>query len=141
MHKNISANKTIMTILSRAVILLVLPVLLIQGNLLSFSYRYGALAVVFVVVIALSLKEKMTLKDIGIRTDNLMPSALPYTLFTILGAVSLFVMAHAFSITPAPEWWSYTALCVSVLLSFAQEYIYRAFFRPDFRKLWGHCMP
>lgn len=117
-------------------LLFVLPVLLIVGGFIPLNQRGIVLITIVVLIVLVSITEKIPLKTLGIRTDNLKKSFVPYFLFTLAGAIGLFILSQILDKSPLPEWWTYSHLQWAFLpISIMQEFGYRAFLQTKLQKL------
>lgn len=111
--------------------LFILPVLLIYFNIIPKSVRLGVLVIVFFILIGVVVKEKWSLKSLGIRIDNLRSGVLPYTIFTILSVGVVFLIARLLHSGTVENWsrdvhFQFLFLPISVI----QEFAYRSFLIP-----------
>lgn len=117
-------------------LLFVLPVLLIVGGFIPLNQRGTVLITVVILIVFVSILQKIPLKTLGIRTDNLKKSFIPYFLFTLAGAIGLFILSQILDKSPLPEWWTYSHLQWAFLpISIVQEFGYRAFLQTKLQKL------
>lgn len=117
-------------------LLFVLPVLLIVSGFIPLNQRGIVLIAVVVLTVFVSVIEKIPLKTLGVRTDNLKKSFVPYLLFTLAGVVGLFILSQIFGKSPLPKWWTYSHLQWAFLpISIVQEFGYRAFLQTKLQKL------
>lgn len=128
-------KKEVTKIYWQLLFLLIIPVLILVFGLAPLSIRRYILDVVVVGTVVLAFVEKISLKDLGIRTDNLKQSFFPYTLFTISGVVILFFLSSSLGKTPLSNWWNYSHLTWAFLpISLVQEFVYRAVFQTKLQK-------
>lgn len=115
----------------------VLPVLLILFGVVPIEKRGFLLLVVGLVLMAIIFKEKWSLKDLGLRTDNLKQSLLPYLIFTICGTLGIVLLAKILGRSAVVSWWEqphfqYRFLIMSIL----QEFAFRGFLIPRLKLLF-----
>lgn len=129
-------KKEVIKIYWQLLFLLVIPVLLLVLGFFSLNIRGYILATVVVLTMLLAFKERMSLKELGIRTDNIKQSILPYTLFTLVGTIGLFILSSSLGKNPLSNWWTYSHLQWAFLpISLVQEFVYRAVFQTKLQKV------
>lgn len=105
-------------------------------NIIPFGYRELTLAIIVITVSFFALREKMSLKSLGIRKDNIKSAFLPYFLFTMAGGVTLYLLAIFLQKESFPRWWEFYHLQFAFLpISIVQEFIYRSFFQTKLEKI------
>ena len=113
----------------------VLPVLVLVFGLVPLNLRGFVLALVVLGAVGLAIYEKMPLKELGFRTDNLKRSLIPYGVFTLVSALGLIGLANLLGIQPIANWWTNSHLQWAFLpISAAQEFGYRAYFQTKLQK-------
>lgn len=126
-----------MNVFFETLFLIVIPVGLLVLNVIPLNLRGGVLGVVVLITLVLAFIQKLSPKnDLGIRTDNFKKSLLPYAVFTIIGIVSLFVLASLLNKHVLPQWWTYPHLQWAFLpISVAQEFVFRAFLQTKIQRV------
>lgn len=115
--------------------LLIFPVMLFIFGFVPLNLRSTLLIVVVLVAIGLTIIEKIPLKDLGFRIDNLQKSFTPYLLFTLIGSMCLITLGIFLEKQPLQNWWTYSHLQWAFLpISALQEFGYRAFFQTKLQK-------
>lgn len=116
--------------------LFVFSVLTIVFGWVPLSQRGLVLVTVVVSTVLLSFFERLSLKELGIRTDNIRKSLTPYLVFTLISGFGLVVLATVLGKTPVPEWWTYSHLQWAFLpISVVQEFAYRAYCQTKLQRL------
>ena len=111
--------------------ILILPVILVYFKIIPFKYRRHALAAISIVVILLCITEKITLKQLGIRTDNIVSGLIPYALFTILGVLILYIISKMTARQADENFYSNKKFIIIIVVgSIIQEFLYRGFLIP-----------
>ena len=106
----------------------IIPVLLLVSDLIPLNLRGAVLIGVLVISIIWTVKSKMSMKNLGFRTDNLKKSLMPYTAFTLLGVIGLFFLAVFLNKQHLDNWWTYPHLQWAFIpISVIQEFVYRSF--------------
>jgi len=111
-------------------------VLLIYLNIVPFNYRkYVLITVVFITILGI-YSEKMTIYELGVRTDNLKGTFRPYFFFTFLSVVLIIWHARYSGKTPLEYWWQIPYLQFAFIpTSIVQEFIYKGFFQTQYQKI------
>lgn len=118
------------------ILLATIPVVLLILNFVPLNLRGGMLIVILFLVFFMAFKDKMSLKDLGLRTDNLRKSLLTYFLFTVVGVIGLVVLSILLDKKPIENWWTYSHLQWAFIpISLAQEFVYRSFAQTKLQKL------
>lgn len=90
------------------------------------------------VVLGIVIYERWSLKKLGIRTDNIRETLVPYTLFTIVGLGVIFVFAFFLDRNTAIEWWLYPHFQYGFLVtSVLQEVMFRGFLMPKLKNIFS----
>ena len=109
-------------------VIFILPVLAVLTGLVRQSYKMIVLAVATVAALFIAVLLKLSAFELGIRTDNLSHSLLPYVAFTALGLLVIFVLAKIFNRIPQRNWYKdWRFLFLFIPISFAQEFLFRGF--------------
>ncbi len=123
-----AANKRAVNIVEITA-LFILPVLLIYTGVVPFAYRYIVLGVVTLAMLCVIYMEGWRLKQLGIRTDNLRSSLVPYAIFTLVGLIAIGIIAYFLGKQFRFDnlWRVYPAYLISVIPTcIIQEFGYRA---------------
>ena len=129
-------NKKAVRITLYTIIILILPVLLIYFDIVPFKYRSLVLYSTVLAVILGVVTEKMSLNEIGIRTDNLKQTFLPYFLFNIIALIIVIWHARNTGKIPLENWWKIPYFqFIFIPTSIVQEFIYRSFFQTQYQKI------
>jgi membrane protease YdiL (CAAX protease family) len=114
-------------------LIFVFPILLLLTGVVPLSSRH-VLVFFVLALVAFSIwqdKERWSWKRLGLRTDNLTRSMIPYTLVTSLGIGGLFILAIVLNKTPTANWISQPHFQLGFfLISAFQEFIFRGFLVP-----------
>ena len=105
-----------------------LPVLLIQSGIIPVQMRFFVLFFAVVSIILISIRERYTNKDLGIRTDNIKSSLKIYLVFTLVSILALIYYAQILGLDIkyallSEPWFLLTFIPVSVF----QELAFRGF--------------
>jgi membrane protease YdiL (CAAX protease family) len=100
-----------------------------------------ALSIISLITIGIVIVEHWSLAKLGIRLDNIASSLLPYALFTIAGALGIFLIAKAIKRSITADWKKNSHfLGFFILISFAQELIFRGFLMPELEKIFSSAI-
>jgi len=89
--------------------------------------------------LALIVYEGWTLSELGIRFDNVVPSIIPYTIFTILGVLALVAIAKIIKRTPQKNFYSNKKFIYSIIvISILQELLFRGFLFPKLNYIFSN---
>jgi membrane protease YdiL (CAAX protease family) len=116
----------------------VLPVALLLLGIVPMSDRFLLLGLSTLAVCAIVVAEGWTLRELGIRRDNLARAAGPYLLFTALGLTVIAVFAWILGRQPMAHWWTNAPFLLAIVpLSMAQEFLFRGFLLRALRRLFA----
>ncbi|OGC82999.1 MAG: hypothetical protein A2788_00510 [Candidatus Abawacabacteria bacterium RIFCSPHIGHO2_01_FULL_46_8] len=115
--------------------LFVLPVLLILFGVIPVQYRFFVLLAITILVIAVIVIEKWSLKNLGIRLDNIKKSALWYLIFTVFATVAIIVLARLLNHNTQNIFGNIHFQYGFIILSFLQEFLFRSFLIPKLKVL------
>src|SRR3989338_724028 len=115
--------------------LFVLPVLLILFGVIPVQYRFFVLLAITILVIAVIVIEKWSLKNLGIRLDNIKKSALWYLIFTVFATVAIIVLARLLNHNTQNIFGNIHFQYGFIILSFLQEFLFRSFLIPKLKLL------
>lgn len=111
--------------------LFVIPVTLLASGIIPLWYRFIVLALVVATVGMIMVSERWNAQDIGFRFDTLSRDALPYAFFTLIAIVGLFLYAMMLDTEIGRPLFGYgRAAILAILLSIAQEFLFRSFLIP-----------
>lgn len=134
----ISSNKAV--ILFQIGILFVFPVLLMLFEVFPFEARFQVGTFVAFLALWITIQEKWTLDDIGLKIGNIKSVFLPYFLVTLFGVFFIGMVARIIDLTPinlALETADHRHFFLPFLFftSFLQEFLYRGFLIPKLQML------
>lgn len=115
--------------------LFVLPILLILMGVIPLKYRFFVLLLIAILVLGIIFFEKWTLKDLGIRIDNLKKSLLPYFYLTIVAVFVTVLLAKWLKTGSQPIAGNIHFQFGFIILSFLQELLFRSFLIPKLKRL------
>ena len=115
--------------------LFVLPVLLIIFGVIPVEFRFFVLLAIIVLATAVIVIEKWTLKDLGIRLDNIKKSASSYLLLTAFATVAIVVLARLLNHNTQNIFGNIHFQYGFIILSFLQEFLFRSFLIPKLKVL------
>jgi hypothetical protein len=80
-----------------------------------------------ILIVILAIRDKSSWRNLGVYKDRLLKFYLPYILFTLIGAVFIYIVAE--SIGSEPLYWDgrYLFTILVIPISFSQEFIYRGY--------------
>lgn len=109
------------------VFIFLLPVLLFKWGIVPIQFRFPALVIVSLAVIAIIIREKWTLADLGFRKITKAGLEL-YTLATIILVELLYLYSFLLPLSPSrTKEFFLTLLVACIPISFFQEILYRGF--------------
>jgi len=118
-------------VLLQILIIFVLPIGLLYFNIIKKKYRLALLFLSSILVLGIVFIEKIPAHSLGIRTDNLVSSILPYIIFTALALVAILLLALFLHRKPSANWKKDPHfLYLFIPISFLQEFLYRGFLFP-----------
>lgn len=121
-------------VIPEMLIIFVLPVLLLYFKIIPISYRLWLTIPVTLLIIHSVVREKWSLKKLGIRIDNLRSSFLPYLTFTLVGVGIIFLFIKLTGRTYLDEYWKlYHFQGLFVLISTFQEFAFRGYLIPKLK--------
>lgn len=113
----------------------VLPVLLIIFGIIPVQYRFFVLLAITILVIAVIIIEKWTLKKLGIRLDNIKKGVSWYLALTVFATVAIVVLARLFNHNTQNIFDNIYFQYGFIILSFLQEFLFRSFLVPKLEVL------
>ena len=117
--------------LLQILIIFVLPIGLLCLNIIKKKYRLALLFLSSILVLGIVFIEKISAHSLGIRTDNLGSSILPYVIFTSLALATIFLLSFFLHKKPSANWKKNPHfLYLFIPISFLQEFLYRGFLFP-----------
>ena len=124
--------------ITQIVLLFIVPVLLVYYKIIPFKYRKHTLIAVSLIMIAIILLEKWTLKQLGIRLDNIQTYAIPYAVITIVGILFLLTMSRLLKRKPERSITKKKHLIYGfILVSILQELLFRGFLFPKLESIFA----
>ncbi len=125
-------------VLFQIILVFILPIFLLYFNIIPVKYRDAVLVTFSLIILVIIIKGHWTLKSLGIRTDNLLSSIIPYAVFTLIGLIVIFILAKSFHRTHADKWWSKeNYFFIPVLLTIFQEFAFRSFLMPQLESIFS----
>ena len=124
--------------LLQIILLFIVPVLLIYYKIIPFKQRKNTLIIVSLIVIAIIILEKTTLKQLGINLSNPTQYLLPYLLFTVIVLVSLVTLSKILKRKPQPNFFSQSHFIYGfIIVSALQELLFRGFLFPKLQTIFS----
>jgi len=118
-------------------LLFILPVILVYVKIIPFKYRRQTLITVSLITLILIIYDRWSLKDLGIRFDNIIPGIVPYIIFTLLGILILYIVAKIIKRKPIKKFYSNKKYVVIIILgSILQEFLFRGFLFPELNAIF-----
>lgn len=91
----------------------------------------------FLMLLSISIREKISLKELGITKKYLVSGFIPYLLFTVVGVLGIKMFAREFGFEPYQNWWNNESfLLLFIPISVAQEFAYRSFLIPGLKRVF-----
>ncbi|MDA2936227.1 CPBP family intramembrane metalloprotease [Patescibacteria group bacterium AH-259-L05] len=115
--------------------LFVLPVLLIVFGVIPVQYRFFVLLAITILVTTVIIIEKLTLKELGIRLDNIKRSVSSYFLLTVFATIAIIVLARLLGHNTQSIAGNIHFQYGFIILSFLQEFLFRSFLIPKLKVL------
>ena len=107
--------------------LFIVPIFIVYYQIIPFRYHRYVLFVFTILVIILTIKEKISLKNLGIYKNNPFKYYLPYSLFTLAGVIFIYIVAEFIGREPLDWDAEYLYVLLVIPISFCQEFIYRGY--------------
>jgi membrane protease YdiL (CAAX protease family) len=116
-----------LVLVSFLAILYYLPITLVWVGVIPFSFRFPLLVIMTALVGAYALARKRSLRELGLRIDNLIPSLLVNALLSLGLVAALFLLDRVGAIREptVPQWSLFFAFYVLVS-SPCQEFLFRS---------------
>lgn len=122
----------------QVILIFILPVLLIQLNIIPVNKRFLVLLLTTVIILAIVVQEKWSLTILGLENGNFYPSLMPYILFTFLGLISIIIAAKILNRAVVQNWWKQPHfLYLFIIVSLVQEFAYRGFLIPKLQLIFN----
>lgn len=115
--------------------LFVLPVILFYFSNIPIQYNLFVLLAVTLIIIANIIVEKWSLKDLGIRLDNIKKSASWYLLLVVFAIMTIIALARLLNQNTQNIFANVHFQYGFVIISFLQEFLFRAFLIPKLKLL------
>lgn len=115
--------------------LFVLPVILFYFSSIPIQYNLLVLLAVTLIVIGIIIAEKWSLKELGIRLDNIKKSASWYLLLVVFAIVAIVVLARLLNHSTQNIFANVHFQYIFVIISFLQEFLFRSFLIPKLKLL------
>ncbi|MHB8903548.1 MAG: CPBP family intramembrane glutamic endopeptidase [Patescibacteria group bacterium] len=133
-------SKKLSFIILNLFFLFIAPVFIVYYKIIPFEYHRYVLFVFTILIVILTIKERESLKNLGIYKGNLFKYYLPYTLFTIIGIIFIYVIAEFIGREPL-DWDSqYLYVLLVIPLSFCQEFIYRGYLMSKLKSFFNSAL-
>jgi membrane protease YdiL (CAAX protease family) len=117
-----------MMIILEIILVFIIPIAAIQLNILKYKERVYVFAIAFLLIAWRTFADRLTFFELGIRSDNLLSSFLPYLIFTFLGTLLIYVVAKVMRKKHLAFWWKYPHFqYLFIGISLVQEFVYRSF--------------
>ena len=117
-------------------LLFILPIVFLIPEKIPSLLKGATLILVIAITVFISIKEKLSAKELGFRTDNLKQSFVPYGVFTLTAVLVVILLSNLLHKQPLSQWWTYSHLQWGFLpISFVQEFIYRSFAQTKLQKI------
>lgn len=134
-------NKQKIRVILNIVFLFILPVLLLYLQIIPLNLRFIVLTTVFLIVVLITILERWSLSKLGIRTDNLRQSLVPYIALTAIGGVGIIFLATLLGRHPMDDWWAKAHFqYLFIPISFTQEFVFRSFLMPRLKILFSSAL-
>jgi membrane protease YdiL (CAAX protease family) len=105
-------------------------------GIIPIEWRFILLYTFLGAVILLALLERLTLKELGIRFDNLKTGLVSYLFFTALGLLFIFALAQLLGREPSLDRFASSQFSlIFIPISIAQEFIYRSYLMVKLKQL------
>jgi len=119
------------------IIFVILPVTLIYIKVIPIRLRLLVLIWGSLVVWLYVIYERLTFFQLGIRTDNLVSSVIPYLMFVVCSLSLIVILAKIFGNKIDKIWWKNKSYIWIILISLTQQYIFFAYFLIKFQAIYG----
>lgn len=124
--------------LTQIIAIFVLPVMLIQLNIIPVKQRFWVLLGASLLLLGIIVNEQWSLQKLGITLNNFDHSLYPYLILTLLGGIGILIFANIFKRQHVNKWWTerhflYAFIPISIL----QEFAYRGFLMPKLEEMFS----
>ncbi len=118
--------------------LFISPIVILYFGIIPFSARLWILGLYMLVAISIVIRQERSLRSLGMRSDNLKTTVVPYTIFTLVSVLLLLLFAHILGKEPIPEWTHNSSLLfLFIPISFTQEFLYRSVLMTELRRFYA----
>jgi len=115
--------------------LFILPVILFYFSNIQIQHNLFVLLAVTLTIVGIIVAEKWSLKDIGIRLDNIKKSASWYILLVAFAIVAIIVLAQLLDQSTQDIFSNVHFQYSFIIISFLQELLFRSFLVPKLKVL------
>ena len=115
--------------------LFVLPIIFFYFGNIPIQYNLYVLLAVTLIIVGIIVTEQWSLKDLGIRLDNIKKSASWYLLLVAFAIVTIVVLARLLNQNTQDIFSNVHFQYVFVIISFLQEFLFRSFLIPKLKLL------
>ncbi len=116
--------------------LFIVPIVLLVTGMIPGRFRLLVLGIISAVIAGMTIQERWTLSQLGIRIDNFGESIIPYVMFTCAGLLVIFGAAQFLHRHPVNAWWTQSHFLYLFLpISIFQEIAFRGFLIPKLESI------
>ncbi|MBI3273916.1 MAG: CPBP family intramembrane metalloprotease [Candidatus Colwellbacteria bacterium] len=123
------------------IIILVVPIILLQTKVIPSTHGIAdtVLGTSLILITGIAICERFTLKELGIRRDNLQPAVLPYALFTLAGVAVIFGLANLLGRHPQSEWFinPHFRYLLFIPISIIQQFAFQGVLMAKLRRIFS----
>ncbi len=113
----------------------ILPILLIFSGIIPVKYRFIVLLATTILVTTITISEKWSLQNLGIRFDNIKNCIFWYFLLTVSVTAAMIVLAKPLNQNTQSIFGNIHFQYGFIILSFLQEFLFRSFLIPKLKIL------
>lgn len=133
-------SKVKIRIILEIIFLFILPVLLLYFQIIPLRLRFIVLTSIFLIVVLITILERWSLIELGLRIDNLDKALIPYITTTAIGLIGIISLATFLGRHPMDDWWTKAHFqYLFIPISFTQEFVFRGFLIPRLRLLSSYA--
>lgn len=132
--ENIQTGKK--EICAQIFLVFILPILLINLGIIEIEDRIWVLGILISLLLVVLIKEKWTLRMLGVTSHNIKKYALPYILFTVVAILVAYIFGEKIGHEELVGWWKYGHFLYGFfIVSLFQEIGYRGYLIPALGKI------
>ncbi|MBI5037794.1 MAG: CPBP family intramembrane metalloprotease [Candidatus Kerfeldbacteria bacterium] len=119
-------------------VVIAVPLLLIATGIIPHRFRWHVLGMVCIAAVVITIAREQTWFDIGIRSDTLVPAAIGYGIFVIVGYAAIRWYSSRLGLSKAENWKSDSHFrYLFIPISLAQQFVFMSFTLTRLKEVLG----